>query len=977
MPSVVRIAPFVLSICLAASVAAAAESPHWIDGAHDVGGLRRVVRTFTLDAPIERAAVRLAADFCSASLFVNGRAALVVEPYCQAQDLDVTPLVQRGKNDLAVVVDPVRGPTAVAMSFVAARQDGRLVEIVTDGRWTTYNDEQSPVLDLGAVRPELWGLDRRPATISPFENYEQWKQTLDKSVSPQTKFDAAPGFRVTTLRNAAADEGSWIAMAFDPQGRLVVSREDKGLLRMTLADDRNKVARVEPIDVDLEECRGLVFDGDRLYANANDSKALYRLKIDDAGRVQQLKKLREFPGDVGHGRNDLARGPSGALYSIHGDSVQAPGEPVVDRTSPLRESRRGPPLKEGYLLRTDRRGKQWELLCSGLRNPYGVAVHPNGDVFTYDADNEYDMGTPWYRPTRIVQLLSGADYGYRALKDKWMPNFPDHPDNGLPTIDVGRGSPTAATFGTHMKFPPDYRAAMFALDWSYGRVLAVHLAPRGGGYRANLEVFLQGRPLNVTDVAAGPDGAMYLITGGRKTQSALYRVEYTSAVEPPRAESEHERDCAKFAERQRSVRKKLEKFHGVADVAALDAAWPYWNDADPTIRHAARIAVEQLPPEQWRSRALTPTDDPATDLAGWIALARTGDESVVPELLDRVLFIEADDLDLASRYELTFLLQRCREQAPARVAERRNEVERFLRELRPTFDSAMLVVCRYGDAAKLRRSIALEHGELGSAAAIPFAEPLFESTVQEDRLLALTALRNVREGWTSETRKRYFAALNDGARYVGGQGMPTFLDRIRSDAVATLSAQEQRELADLLEPTVVADEPLPPPRTKVREWTLDALRPVYADGASGGDARRGETVFRDALCSRCHRSGLTGPAVGPDLTFVARRFSRHDLLESIVRPSLAVAEQYRNAQIVTDDGHVYVGRVLVEGDFRSEKLRLNVDPLHPAKIIEIDKKQIEAYRLTDTSPMPQGLLDTFTLDEIRDLSAFLESGAER
>jgi hypothetical protein len=69
--------------------------------------------------------------------------------------------------------------------------------------------------------------------------------------------------------------------------------------------------------------------------------------------------------------------------------------------------------------------------------------------------------------------------------------------------------------------------------------------------------------------------------------------------------------------------------------------------------------------------------------------------------------------------------------------------------------------------------------------------------------------------------------------------------------------------------------------------------------------------------------------------------------------------------------------VLIEGDFRSEKLFLSVDPLHPSKTVEIDKKQIEEYRIMPTSPMPQGLLDTFTLDEIRDLLAFLESGAGR
>jgi hypothetical protein len=56
---------------------------------------------------------------------------------------------------------------------------------------------------------------------------------------------------------------------------------------------------------------------------------------------------------------------------------------------------------------------------------------------------------------------------------------------------------------------------------------------------------------------------------------------------------------------------------------------------------------------------------------------------------------------------------------------------------------------------------------------------------------------------------------------------------------------------------------------------------------------------------------------------------------------------------------------------------LNTDPLRPSLVVEIDKRQIADYRQGETSPMPQGLLDGFTLEEIRDLLAFLESGAGR
>jgi putative heme-binding domain-containing protein len=112
-------------------------------------------------------------------------------------------------------------------------------------------------------------------------------------------------------------------------------------------------------------------------------------------------------------------------------------------------------------------------------------------------------------------------------------------------------------------------------------------------------------------------------------------------------------------------------------------------------------------------------------------------------------------------------------------------------------------------------------------------------------------------------------------------------------------------------------------------------------------------------------------AIGPELTHVAGRFSQFDLLDSILSPSKVVAENYRNVQIITTDGRQIVGRVVIEGDFRSEKLRIATDPLQPVVVVEISKREIDQVRETETSPMPQGLLDSFTKQDILDLLAFL------
>jgi putative heme-binding domain-containing protein len=163
-------------------------------------------------------------------------------------------------------------------------------------------------------------------------------------------------------------------------------------------------------------------------------------------------------------------------------------------------------------------------------------------------------------------------------------------------------------------------------------------------------------------------------------------------------------------------------------------------------------------------------------------------------------------------------------------------------------------------------------------------------------------------------------------------------------------------------------------RQLVRKWSVDDLADIVADSAPRGDARRGATVFREALCTRCHRIGATGPAVGPDLTYVARRFAARDILQSVLLPSQVVAENYRNIEVVTTDGRVIIGRPVMSGDYRAERLRIATDPLRASVVVELDKKEIELHQLAPTSPMPTGLLDTFTRHEIADLLAYLVGG---
>src|SRR5690606_12976416 len=153
--------------------------------------------------------------------------------------------------------------------------------------------------------------------------------------------------------------------------------------------------------------------------------------------------------------------------------------------------------------------------------------------------------------------------------------------------------------GYGAKFPAKYQRALFALDWSWGKLYAVHLTEDGPSYAGTKEEFITGSPLPLTDAIIHPqDGAMYFAIGGRRAQYCLYRVSYTGSEDTAPI------DRVAGKSEQRSLRHRLESFHGKQDPAAIEAAWPHLASQDRHLRWAARIAVQHQPVEHWAEKAL-------------------------------------------------------------------------------------------------------------------------------------------------------------------------------------------------------------------------------------------------------------------------------------------------------------------------------------------------------------------------------------
>src|SRR6185436_2724670 len=138
----------------------------------------------------------------------------------------------------------------------------------------------------------------------------------------------------------------------------------------------------------------------------------------------------------------------------------------------------------------------------------------------------------------------------------------------------------------------------------------------GASYSGTAEEFVTGQPLALTDLVVNPkDGALYFAVGGRKTQSALYRVTY--AGKESTAPSRSDNRLAK----QREQRHKLESFHGHKDSKAVKEVWPFLGHKDRALRYAARVALEWQDPAEWREKALN-EKSARTAMAALVALAR-------------------------------------------------------------------------------------------------------------------------------------------------------------------------------------------------------------------------------------------------------------------------------------------------------------------------------------------------------------------
>ena len=773
---------------------------------------------------------------------------------------------------------------------------------------------------------------------------ETWKLALGKLI-PADHITVPNGFEVEMVRAAGEDEDSWVALEFGESGRVFVARESRGILRFTLDANGHLIDFLE-VDNRLDGCRGLLWAHQSLYVSSARSGGVFRLrKGNGAGdrftEREQLLETKQLAHGSEHGCNQLRAGPDGMIYLLNG--FEAPLATGIDPQSPLKYfggsdcplgQRGGQPQESetsdaeeepspgGHLIRMDKDGRFLQLIAGGFRNPVDLAFHRTGEMITLDADSDRHAGFAWYRPARVLHVVSGGDYGWRPDFQK-LSHYQE--DSLPPVLNLGLGSPTGLEFGYETRFPAPWNDVLFAGDRLYGRILAIRLDEQGASFSGEAETFAFGRPLNVMDLDVGPDGNLYFVTGGKQTKSAIYRIRWSGAsqnlVENPPVNPPIKAIPVKAGPSQgdvlRNLRKQLEYYHIFRSKAGTELALQALRHSDAFIRSAARLALENQDPRFWQTRALN-----SGAPAALVSLARQNLYSK-GQIFERV---NQEDWSNRGDRDLLGMLRACQISLARGAKPPAEEREKTIAIL---FD---LVPHRSGP---VNHEITTLLVALKAPGALDLLVDLIEaSETTEDLSHYLRLARCIKSPWSLESKRAFLRGLQRLESFPDGTLHQPIIGQLRKEMTDRLTGPEKTALAKWIEPvpyteTQTEEKAVP----IVNEWIVDDFAPELMQPLSGRDFNDGLVAYSKAKCVTCHRIQGNPASMkadsGPDLSPSGQHLNLRQLLVALVDPSRAIDDRFRNPSA----------------------------PNH--------------------SPMPAGLLNILNYNEVIDLIAYVQSGGDK
>ena len=416
-----------LTLCLVSAVASA--ETFWIWGSKNNVAKQQVwFRTsFELKEVPSVAKLQAVADnHCV--VWLNGKQLGGSDDWADAFTAEVAGDLKVGVNTIAIVGRNDGGIAAMSCRLNA----GKAVLVESGANWKTSLADPGKGWDAVKFDDAKWA----PASIVKKMGEAPWgnpfggdkkaangKRTPSTSVAAADELILQPGFKAELLYTVPKPEqGSWVSLAVSPEGDLVAGDQGGVLWRVSLKDPNKPV--VTKIDTKFFGCHGLLFAHGALYACTSEKGKgdIWRLRDTKGdGSYAEQTMIRALKGSGEHGPHQLVLDRDGSILVVGGNHTKLPddekaGAPVkrYDEDDLLKKYEdanghaSGIKAVGGWIARMDKDGKDWVRVTTCFRNPYDCSVAPDGDIFTYDSDMEWDMGAPWYRPTRIFSAPRAA-----------------------------------------------------------------------------------------------------------------------------------------------------------------------------------------------------------------------------------------------------------------------------------------------------------------------------------------------------------------------------------------------------------------------------------------------------------------------------------------------------------------------------------------------------------------------------------------
>ena len=686
--------------------------------------------------------------------------------------------------------------------------------------------------------------------------------------------------------------------------------------------------------------------------------------VDQRELLLTLKTEETYPHD---GLAGLTLGPDGLLYVGQGENLGAAYELIAADGSIQVGGGEG-----GNIFRCRTDGSELERIATGFWNPFGLYFDTADRLWTVGNDPD---ALP---PCRLLHVVAGGDYGFQYRFGRagthplqaWNGEIP-----GTLPMAAGTGEAPCAVVG--------HGDRLWVSSWGDNRIERYALEPKGASWISQTEVAVQGdASFRPAGMAVAPDGSIYITDWVDRSypvhgKGRLWRLSRKTDAPPVSA------GLPERSESEDHARRLLSD----SDLAA-EARFKALGHDDPFIRQSALTGLinsNQLSKIK-RSRPSTPLQR-ASLLAGWRWLELTRPDSLTDqELRQWIEWGLADESDQVVIAAIRWATERDRKE--------------HLPEITALLDRPELSTETF--AAVIASIAYLQTGSAAGGQRDPAREKLLiefaanSSRSAQLRSLAIRMIPVESDRPTSEQLGRWAAAADpllsrEVVRLLSARAAKSALEQLakiaadaslpvqtRADAVAGL-ARNAGEYATVLNKLALPRSPdvlrREARRVLRRTWRDDQQsRPGRSDldawdalVGSGGDADAGSRVFFRTTCSNCHAHRGRGATTGPDLTTLSGQMTSRRLLESILDPSKEVGPLYVPWRILTVDGNVLTGLKLDASGVGKSLRFQGADGM----TFDVPLGEIETQDPVRESIMPAGLVDAMSIDELRDLIAFL------